>query len=368
MAEDSATAGPGCSANQRRARLAIVVVVCAWLAVAPPRPATVAPDTATDGSDHFERFTPAALLMELEPWETAVRDRAYLAGSSDTQFPASVTGADGSFPAFFRADARLAGAGAAEAARVSRRFIDTQLDLHGAVVLRGCGGNIALNKPTSQPTNHVHTSLHATPLHTPLHTHTTPHHRTIPPHPTPHHPAPPHTNHTVRRPLLGARVCRMPDDACNPMSIRCHGQFTSFVFSAWALFTELRLAVTGPGSFSTLLTDMGFNLTRYVGGVTHRFETAPLVYPASNEDPQVSMDLHQDNVYWPSPPAKLFFYYEQPAAAGGTVPPPMRGPLPCAPPPSMRCHMWWRRARLRATFACCRAVRVHRLLWLDRCV
>ena len=37
---------------------------------------------------------------------------------------------------------------------------------------------------------------------------------------------------------------------------------------------------------------------------------------ASNENSHVSMDLHQDNVYWPVPPAKLFFYYEQPAAKG----------------------------------------------------
>jgi len=73
-------------------------------------------------------------------------------------------------------------------------------------------------------------------------------------------------------------------------------------------------------SFSKLLQQLGYQLTRYVGGVTQREETGFMVYPASGEDPQVCMDLHQDNTYWPTPPQQLFFYYEQPAEVGGLNP------------------------------------------------
>ena len=107
MAGDIATAGPVCSASQRRVQLAVTAVACAWFAVAPaPAIDGRQPAPAIDGRQYFERFTPAALQME--PWETKVRDRAYLAGSSNPAFPASVEGSDGSFPAFFRADADLA--------------------------------------------------------------------------------------------------------------------------------------------------------------------------------------------------------------------------------------------------------------------
>jgi len=44
------------------------------------------------------------------------------------------------------------------------------------------------------------------------------------------------------------------------------------------------------------------------------------VYPASDENPQVCMDLHQDNTYWPVQPAKLLFLYEKPADVGGLNP------------------------------------------------
>jgi len=80
------------------------------------------------------------------------------------------------------------------------------------------------------------------------------------------------------------------------------------------------LPLSNAGSFSQLLHAMGYNVTRYIGGVTHRSEEAPMVYPASSEDCEVSMDLHQDNTYWPVQPEKLFFFYEQPAAAGGLNP------------------------------------------------
>ena len=73
-------------------------------------------------------------------------------------------------------------------------------------------------------------------------------------------------------------------------------------------------------SFSGLLHQMGYELTRYVGGVTARKESGCMVYPASDEDSQVCMDLHQDNTYWPEPPKQLFFYYEQPAEVGGLNP------------------------------------------------
>ncbi len=73
-------------------------------------------------------------------------------------------------------------------------------------------------------------------------------------------------------------------------------------------------------SFSELLHQMDYKLTRYVGGVTARKESDFMVYPASDEDPQVCMDLHQDNTYWLEPPKQLFFYYEQPAEKGGLNP------------------------------------------------
>ena len=75
-------------------------------------------------------------------------------------------------------------------------------------------------------------------------------------------------------------------------------------------------------SFSTLLRSLGYQLTKYVGGVTVRKEAdgQPMIYPASEEDPEVCMDLHQDNVYWATPPAKLFFYYEKVAHKGGLNP------------------------------------------------
>jgi hypothetical protein len=73
-------------------------------------------------------------------------------------------------------------------------------------------------------------------------------------------------------------------------------------------------------SFSEFLHQMEYKLTRYVGGVTARQEADFMVYPASEEDPRVCMDLHQDNTYWPEPPHQLFFYYEQPAAKGGLNP------------------------------------------------
>lgn len=73
-------------------------------------------------------------------------------------------------------------------------------------------------------------------------------------------------------------------------------------------------------TFSELLLAMKINLTKYVGGVTSRAEAEPMVYPASEENPAVCMDLHQDNTYWPVPPKKLFFYYEQVAKSGGLNP------------------------------------------------
>jgi alpha-ketoglutarate-dependent taurine dioxygenase len=73
-------------------------------------------------------------------------------------------------------------------------------------------------------------------------------------------------------------------------------------------------------SFSDLLQQLGYQLTRYVGGVTAREQSALMVYPASDEDSRVCMDLHQDNTYWPEPPQQLFFYYEQPAEIGGLNP------------------------------------------------
>lgn len=73
-------------------------------------------------------------------------------------------------------------------------------------------------------------------------------------------------------------------------------------------------------SFSELLQQLGYQLTRYVGGVTARESSGFMVYPASDEDSRVSMDLHQDNTYWKDPPRQLFFYYEQPAALGGLNP------------------------------------------------
>lgn len=74
------------------------------------------------------------------------------------------------------------------------------------------------------------------------------------------------------------------------------------------------------GTYSEFLHATGYKLTKYVGGVTARQESEPMVYPASDEDPAVSMDLHQDNTYWPVPPAKLLFYYERPASVGGLNP------------------------------------------------
>ena len=73
-------------------------------------------------------------------------------------------------------------------------------------------------------------------------------------------------------------------------------------------------------SFSELLQQLGYQLTRYVGGVTQREQSGFMVYPASGEDPRVCMDLHQDNTYWPKPPQQLFFYYEHPAEIGGLNP------------------------------------------------
>lgn len=73
-------------------------------------------------------------------------------------------------------------------------------------------------------------------------------------------------------------------------------------------------------SFSELLQQLGYQLTRYVGGVTAREQSGFMVYPASDEDSRVCMDLHQDNTYWSTPPQQLFFYYEQPAEVGGLNP------------------------------------------------
>ncbi|MEH6550043.1 MAG: TauD/TfdA family dioxygenase [Pseudomonadales bacterium] len=73
-------------------------------------------------------------------------------------------------------------------------------------------------------------------------------------------------------------------------------------------------------SFADLLQKLGYQLTRYVGGVTQREQSGFMVYPASDEDSRVCMDLHQDNTYWPEPPKQLFFYYEQPAVKGGLNP------------------------------------------------
>ena len=51
-------------------------------------------------------------------------------------------------------------------------------------------------------------------------------------------------------------------------------------------------------SFSNFLFSTGYDLTKYVGGVTIRPETDPMVYPASDEDPHVCMDLHQDSTHY----------------------------------------------------------------------
>lgn len=80
------------------------------------------------------------------------------------------------------------------------------------------------------------------------------------------------------------------------------------------------LPAADAASFSKLLRSLGYRLTGYVGGVTNRTEIYPLIYPASDEDAGVSMDLHQDNTYWRVQPAKLFFFYERPAARGGLNP------------------------------------------------
>lgn len=76
----------------------------------------------------------------------------------------------------------------------------------------------------------------------------------------------------------------------------------------------------GGFTFSELLGATGLELTKYIGGVTTRDEAEPMVYPASEENPLVCMDLHQDNVYWPRPPQKLIFFYEQVARSGGLNP------------------------------------------------
>lgn len=80
------------------------------------------------------------------------------------------------------------------------------------------------------------------------------------------------------------------------------------------------LPLFDPKSFSDFIAALGWSLKPYIGGVTSREEVAPCIYAASDEDSSVSMDLHQDNTYWPRPPTKLFFYYEQPAAIGGLNP------------------------------------------------
>jgi len=73
-------------------------------------------------------------------------------------------------------------------------------------------------------------------------------------------------------------------------------------------------------AFSSLLQQLGYQLTRYIGGITARKQSGVMVYPASEEDSRVCMDLHQDNTYWLQPPKQLFFYYEQPAKVGGLNP------------------------------------------------
>jgi len=76
-------------------------------------------------------------------------------------------------------------------------------------------------------------------------------------------------------------------------------------------------------TFPDFLRATRYKMTPYVGGVTQRIQQnsdqVP-VYPASDENPKVCMDLHQDNTYWPVQPAKLLFLYEKPADIGGLNP------------------------------------------------
>mmetsp|Transcript_43023 Transcript_43023/g.85201 ORF Transcript_43023/g.85201 Transcript_43023/m.85201 type:complete len:503 (-) Transcript_43023:260-1768(-) len=75
--------------------------------------------------------------------------------------------------------------------------------------------------------------------------------------------------------------------------------------------------------FPDFLRATRYKMTSYVGGVTQRMQQnddeVP-VYPASDENSKVCMDLHQDNTYWPVQPAKLLFLYEKPADVGGLNP------------------------------------------------
>ena len=72
-----------------------------------------------------------------------------------------------------------------------------------------------------------------------------------------------------------------------------------------------------PAAFSALMAATGLPLRRYVGGVTSRSEVAPYVGVISEERADLSMEPHQDNPYWASPPTHLAIFVARPPASGG---------------------------------------------------
>ena len=69
--------------------------------------------------------------------------------------------------------------------------------------------------------------------------------------------------------------------------------------------------------FARVVGASGLSLREYIGGVTSRPEVAPFVTVISTERNDLSMEPHNDNPYWRSPPTHLVIYVERPPAAGG---------------------------------------------------
>ena len=78
-----------------------------------------------------------------------------------------------------------------------------------------------------------------------------------------------------------------------------------------------QLPIENEQAFSALMAATGLNLVDYIGGVTSRPVVAPKVTPTSTEGPQVAMEPHVDNPYWPRPPSHLFLWAKTPPSRGG---------------------------------------------------
>lgn len=79
-------------------------------------------------------------------------------------------------------------------------------------------------------------------------------------------------------------------------------------------------AVSGPEDFSAAVRALGGDLLDYRDRATPRTAVGGRLYSSTDYPPDQTIELHNENCYAASFPARIFFYCRQPAESGGATP------------------------------------------------